>query len=614
MASTRATKTAPPRPDFSGSLRCGLEIHQQLDTEKLFCSCRSSLRDDQPDILVERELRASAGEEGGVDIAAAAEQAKRKSYLYQAYSDTTCLVELDEEPPHPLNRDALGVALQVSRMLGMVPVASIQVMRKTVVDGSNTSGFQRTALVARNGVLKTAHGDVTIPTLCIEEDAAKIVAREAQRDVYNLSRLGIPLIEIATGPDITSPEMAREVALQLGMLLRSTGRAKRGLGTIRQDLNVSIPQGARIEIKGAQELDLLPKLVEMEALRQRNLLDIAAGLRDAKAGKPVDVSSVLKKSASKVIRAALDSGGAALACRMEGFAGMLGKEVQPGRRLGTELADHAKVMGVKGLFHSDELPAYGITVEEVAALRKALGCKEHDGFILIADAKERAERAMAAALGRAEQARSEVPREVRKANEDATTSFLRPMPGSSRMYPETDVRSIRVTAEMLSSPLPELLSSKEERFAKQLPRDLAHQLVWGERWPLYERAARRWPELKPVFVAETLVSAPKEIRKRHGFDLDASDADFELLFDAVSHGTIAQEAVFELLVQKAQGKPLDIASFSLLSDKELQLRLRAIVAANPKAPLNALMGIAMKELRGKADGKRIAALLQEFSG
>ncbi len=602
-------------------LKCGIEIHQQLNTQKLFCDCPSVVRDDQPDVEVLRELRAAAGEGGKVDAAAAAEQAKGKRYLYQAYHDTTCLVELDAEPPHPLNSEALNITLQMTKLLGARAVDFIQVMRKTVVDGSNTSGFQRTALISRNGMITTDSGKVTIPVVCLEEDAAKIVSRTIECDTYNLSRLGIPLIEITTGPDITSPDMAREVALHIGMLLRSTGRVKRGLGTIRQDINISIKEGTRIELKGSQQLDLIPTLVENEALRQSNLVKIAKELKKLKASaddEPMELTTLLAKSTCKILRGALDNKGIILGAKLAGFAGLLGREVQPNRRLGTELSDHAKILGgIKGLLHSDELPGYGITEEEVSAVRKELGCVENDAFILIADRKKRSRRAMAASLARARSALEGVPGEVRKANPDGTSSFLRPRPGASRMYPETDVRGIRITSAMMKDiQNPELLDEKKSRFIKQytLSKDIAHEVSWSGLGDYFEDTLKKYPSLKAQFIADTIVSLPKEIQKRYNLDIEPSEEDLEVLFSAVNSGKIAPDAVLEILIARAKGEPLNLEPFMLMTDDKLRETLKKLVAKHKDIPFGGLMGLAMKKLRGKAEGKKIASILKELAG
>jgi len=252
-------------------LKCGLEIHQQLDTKKLFCDCPSLLRKDEPDFFVERKLHAVAGESGEVDIAVKHEAKKEKEFVYQGY-DTTCLIELDEEPPHEINEKALKIALQVALLLNCKIIPITQIMRKTVIDGSNTSGFQRTVLIARDGYVETSFGKVGIDTICLEEDAARRVGKNNNKIIFRLDRLGIPLVEIATAPDIKSPEQAKEVALFLGNVLRSC-KVKRGLGTIRQDVNISIKDENRVELKGVQDMKIFLKTIENEILRQDKLSD-----------------------------------------------------------------------------------------------------------------------------------------------------------------------------------------------------------------------------------------------------------------------------------------------------------------------------------------------------
>lgn len=248
--------------------KAGLEIHQQLETNKLFCSCPSILRDEKPDVLIKRKLRSSEGESGEKDVAAEFETLKNKEFNYEGYSDSTCLVEYDEEPPHDMNEDALEIVLQVCLLLKCKLVDEIQVMRKVVVDGSNTSGFQRTALVGYGGFLKTSRGKVGIASVAVEEDAARRIKNDKNSVTFRLDRLGIPLIEIATDPDIKDPGHCKEVAEKLGMILRSTAKVKRGLGTIRQDVNVSIKNGNRVEIKGFQDLRSMIKIIDNEVKRQ----------------------------------------------------------------------------------------------------------------------------------------------------------------------------------------------------------------------------------------------------------------------------------------------------------------------------------------------------------
>jgi Glu-tRNA(Gln) amidotransferase subunit E-like FAD-binding protein len=250
--------------------KAGLEIHQQLDTHKLFCNCPSVLKQEEPDFIVKRKLHAVAGEAGEVDTAAAYQASLDKEFIYQGY-DSICLVELDEEPPHEISKEALKIALQISILLNAKIVPLSQIMRKTVIDGSNTSGFQRTVLIARDGYVETEKGRVGVEGVFLEEDAARSIAKNTNQAIFRLDRLGIPLVEIATAPDIKTPEQAKEVALHIGNVLRSC-KVKRGLGTIRQDVNLSIKRGARTEIKGVQEPDLIVKTINNEIKRQLKLI------------------------------------------------------------------------------------------------------------------------------------------------------------------------------------------------------------------------------------------------------------------------------------------------------------------------------------------------------
>ncbi len=352
--------------DYAGlGLKAGIEIHQQLNTaEKLFCRCPTLLRETAEHTgEFFRYLRATESELGEIDRAAKEEMKLVRKFCYYTY-DTVCLVEHDEEPPAPLNHEALGVALTIAKMLGMTPIDQVHTMRKLVIDGSNTSGFQRTALVALNGMLP---GGCRVETICLEEEACQRV----EGDAFSLDRLGIPLVEITTAPCMHTPEDVRTVAGYIGMVLRSTGKVKRGLGTIRQDVNVSIRDGARVEIKGVQELDLIAEVVRREVGRQAALLSVRDELRSRGASVDTtvtDVTGLFAETKSAILKKAKTI----LAVRLPGFAGLVGREIQPGRRLGSEMADYAKKCGVGGIFHTDELPAYGVTEGEVARLREHL--------------------------------------------------------------------------------------------------------------------------------------------------------------------------------------------------------------------------------------------------
>jgi glutamyl-tRNA(Gln) amidotransferase subunit E len=613
-------------------VKVGIEIHQQLDTrEKLFCGCRTVLREEVPDYSVRRRLKATASEMGHVDRAAIFEFGRGRSFAYQGYRDTTCLVELDEEPPHDLNGEAVDVSLNVAQLLNMRVVEEIHVMRKIVIDGSNTTGFQRTAKVAFGGWLMDGKERIGIQSLCLEEDAARKITEDAGETTYRLDRLGIPLVEIATGPDIRSGEQAGRVALAMGRLLQATGRIKRGLGTIRQDLNVSVEGGTRVEIKGVQELSTIARVVENEASRQRSLL----GIRDelarrgitAVGGVAADVTDLFSGTASKVLRRTLDAGGRVKAIRLPGFGGLLKRELQPGRRLGTELSDRAKVQaGVGGIFHTDELPAYGIIEEDVSRLAERLSSGGGDCIVFVAAEPAVADMALAAVVERASMATRGVPAEVRATNADGTTRFMRPMPGSARMYPETDVPSIVVSGEMIDGVrerLPELLDAKTERYMRDygLSGDLAALIVESPHSGTFETLVRE-DGLSPSFVAATFEYTFKMLR-REGFDVEGLDPGRtrEVLL-RVHRGELGKEAMPDVLrwLTSNRGSVEDAVNALALGKiedegvskavEELVERNIGLVRSQGERALSPLMGDLMKSFKGKVDGKVLHEMLK----
>lgn len=599
-------------------LVAGIEIHQQLDTaEKLFCHCPTTLR-EVPEHNGEffRYLRATVSEMGEIDRAALEEMKHHRKFQYYTY-DTTCLVENDEEPPAPLNDEALAICLTIGKMFGMTPVPQLHVMRKLVIDGSNTSGFQRTALVAFSGVLPDG-GE--IETICLEEEAAQRVKDE----VFSLDRLGIPLIEITTSPCMHTPEDVQKVAEYIGMVLRSTGRVKRGLGTIRQDVNISIAKGARVEIKGVQDLDLIAEVVRREVQRQQSLLAVRDELRTRGAAVShggEDVTALFKDTKSTVLKKAKKI----RALLLKGFAGFVGREIQPDRRLGSEMSDYAKKCGVGGIFHTDELPAYGVTAEEVTLLRSHVGAGEQDCVILASGSSEQqAMCAIAQVIIRAEIALSDtpVPEETRKMLETGSTAYMRPLPGAARMYPETDVLPVRIDdARWAAVTVPELLTARAERFvaAYGIEKNYALQLAASEKLPLFERAVQEG--IKPKLAAFTLLSTLTELR-RDGVDTaKITDAHYLRTLHAVENGEAAKEAIPDLFRSIAEGSSYEEAASRLapaVSREELEAIVRKIIAERSdfiaqkgNAALGPLMGVVMAEVRGSVDGKLVSEVLRK---
>lgn len=468
--------------------KAGLEIHQQLDTHKLFCECPSILRTDKPLSTVMRKIHMVAGESGKVDVAAKFQGEKNKDYFYQTY-DTTCLVELDEEPPHEINKEALKIAIEISLLMNCKIFPITQIMRKTIVNGSNTSGFQRTTLIAHDGFIETSYGKVGIDSIYLEEDSARPVEKSEKSITYRLDRLGIPLVEISTKPDIKNAKQVKEAALKIGEILRST-KVRRGIGTIRQDLNVSISGSERVEIKGFQDPKIMEKCIELEVERQKNFLD-------------------------------------------------------------------------KG---EKNLP------------------------------------------------------EVRKCLPDGKTAFLRPIPGSARMYPETDLELLHIKKEFVDEVkrnLPKLRSEVEEELRKQGLSEEMIKLIFkeeklGEYKELYEINGN------PKLISKLLLLFPKELAKKENKTLDEieeilnRDVMVEVL-DAVYKEKLHPNDVKLVLEKVVSG--IDLNEAMKLEKKDLvdvEEKVMKIVKGKPGLRPNAYMGLVMKEFKGAISGKEAMEIIKKF--
>jgi len=617
-------------------LKVGLEIHQQLDTSaKLFCNCKPELFKEEPEITFLRRLRPTQSELGQIDPAAYFEFQKGVKILYEANRATSCLVEMDEEPPRPLNMEAVEITLTAALMMNTKPVDEIHVMRKTVIDGSNTTGFQRTCVIALDGEVKVGQKTVPIQHVSLEEDAARKTGGEDNVICYRIDRLGIPLIEVATAPVIKSPKEAEEVALAIGRFLRATGKVKRGLGTIRQDINISIPNGALIEIKGVQELELLPLVVKYEVQRQLKLLKIGEELRAIEVKEEnikeefINVTTVFKQTKCKVLRKAIDKKQQILAVKLPKFKGFLKQELIPSFRLGTEMSDRARFWGrVGGIFHTDELPAYGITKEEVEKLREALEVEDQDAVVLVADNPENAKDALKAVVERAREAIKGVPPETRAPNPDGTTRYMRPRPGAARMYPETDIPPIQITEEYIgkiSSQLPEMPEQKLERLMEEhgLNQKLARQVLDSEYSELFESIVEQG-KVSPTTVAAFLTETLKAL-KRDGVRVDkVSESQIREIFNEISARELTKEAMPDVTVwlssheNKGVQDAIKSLGLNVISENELRAFVekviednRSLIRERGENGFGVFMGIIMKELRGKVDTALVSRVLRE---
>lgn len=541
---------------------------------------------------------------------------------------------LYEEPPHALNKEALEIALIVALLVKAKTIDEIHVMRKTVIDGSNTSGFQRTCVVALRGEVEVEGKRISIQHISLEEDAARKMEEKDTVTRYRIDRLGIPLIEVTTAPVIHSPQEAERTALSIGRILRATGRVKRGLGTIRQDINVSIRDGALIEIKGVQELGLVSKVVECEVQRQLNLLKmrdelIKRGVKEEDIeDKFVDVTSIFKKTKCRVIQKAINNKEWVVAFKLPKFAGLLKKQLMPGVRFGTEMLNVAHFWGrVKGIFHTDELPAYGITVEEISQLKHTMKMEAQDAIVFVADTPQNAEDALKAIGYRIREAIVGVPKETRMANQDGTTRYMRPRPGAARMYPETDVPPTKVSEEWLKELnvyLPELPEEKMKRLMKQyrLNLKLARQILDSEHINLFETIAQE-TKVSPTTIAVTLTETLKAL-KRDGIEIKKiTDEQIKNLFHLIDSEKATKEAIPNVLnwLSKHEGKNVTDSVKSLgltmISRKELKKMIENLIKENKgfvqkrgRSAFSPLMGMIMKKVRGQAKAKLVSEILK----
>ncbi len=508
-------------------------------------------------------------------------------------------------------------------------------MRKVVIDGSNTPGFQRTAVIALSGSIAVDGIEVPIEQVTLEEDAGRKVGNKDTSVTFRLDRLGVPLIEVSTGPIIHDPGQAGKIAFAIGRVLRATKKVKRGLGSIRQDLNVSIKDGALIEIKGVQELDLVSKAVGYEVQRQLALLEIREELQQRKIKSAdikedfVDISSIVSSSQSKIVKSALAKRGVALAVRLPGFKGLLRRELIPNVRFGTELAKHAVFWGsVGGIFHSDELPAYGIDPSHVENVAKQLACADLDGFVIVADSPSNAQDGLRAVVKRAREALERVPEETRGANPDGTTNYLRPRPGAARMYPETDVPPVQISQTRLEQ-IWENLPRIPEELAKELEKKhdisskLATQLVDSDYLPLFEEIVIGAKGVAPSFVASTLTESLRSLQREKIPVENIREDQLRQAFQLVSRGVTAKESVLEILKWLAlhpnagAEEALEALDLRMLSGSDLETIVSKVVESNQSLvqqngskALGRLMNLVMGEVRGRADSRQVNELLR----
>ena len=621
-------------------LVAGLEIHQQLNTGKLFSKAPCKIvPNEELDKSIVRRLRFSKAEDGSVDKAAMHAFKQQNTYKYLYNNEIATLVDLDEEPPEYPNTQALHTAIQVGQMLNLQFLDTLTFMRKLIIDGSITSGFQRTALLGIGGEIETEHGTIPIYAMNLEEDSSRIISKTGKEHIYSLDRQGIPLIEITTGPTMHTPIAVQEVAYEIGNILRSFSTTRRGLGTIRQDLNVSIGVGRRVEIKGAQNLELIPQVVIAEAKRQlvMNSIKEECELREITHKtlsdyEITDITSIFENTQAKVINEALkEKESSVLAIKLNNMKGILGHEIQENYRFATEVSNRNKKTypSIKGLFHSDELPKYNITQEEVNQVYSTLKLDpSRDGFILIAHNTNIATQSLNNVFEIINELIQGAQEEVRQVDpKGTTTQFLRPMPGSSRMYPETDIRTIPLTSlllQELENTLPEKYNDKIKRLEQEFELSKDEVLSLLEKYNEENiTTLLQSTQLKAKELYNYIITIPKDIKKRD--NIEPIDFSYKLLQDLLSQITdknLNTQTVRDIFISLYTQKLQEIENLEQylkennllveqLSVDEVRVKVKEIITQNLSAPFGALMGMCMKELGKKADGKVISQILKE---
>jgi len=623
-------------------LKVGLEIHQQLASKnKLFCDCKI-IESNEYDFTFKRNLRPTQSEMGSYDQAALFESKKIKTVKYQSSKNANCLIESDEEPPRTVNNEALELVLTISLALNCTIEDELHIMRKIVIDGSNTTGFQRTILVGRNGFLEVEGIRVGIQSVCLEEDAARIINEDKKEDenkAYSLDRLGIPLIEIALEPISNSPIFVTNVAQTVGRLLRSTKKVTRGLGSIRQDVNISTENGPVVEVKGVQQLSQLPLVIEYERKRQDALNQIANELKKRDIDESsfidnvTDVTQLLSKSSSKVVKKILTGDSRFTAFVLRKFKGILSFEPYPGIRLGKELGDLVKVYGIGGIFHSDELPNYGITTGDVESISDVLRMDKNDAFVLIGGPTKSLNTVLLELFTRIKKGFSGIVPETRSARLDGVTVFSRPKPGSSRMYPETDIPYILIDEgklKQLSQDTPQPWNEIIDQICKKynINKTLAENIFDSKYFSLFEKIVSH-TSTSPSFVisklTEDLVSMERE-----GYDSSILSEDVLFyLFTELDNSRITKESIPLVIEKLLKNESMDvdeiISSFGTESITEgyVDQTISKIIHENSNVisqkgldSVGLLMGRCMEVLRGKIDGekvnKKLIAKLTEY--
>lgn len=616
-------------------LQCGLEIHQQLLTEKkLFCRCHAVLHRDEPSAVILRHMRPTLSELGEYDGTALMEFKTKKNVIYQLYNDTVCTYEMDDTPPFQLNHQALDIALEIGLLLNYSIVDEIHISRKQYLDGSIPTGFQRTGIVGVEGWIPYKNRKIHLIQLGLEEDACREISDVGHQIIFKTDRLSIPLVEVVTHPDIQTPTEAGEVARLIGRLLRSTGKVRRGLGSVRQDINVSIKGSTRIELKGVSKLQYIPKAVAHEARRQKALLDIRDELRLRGITEKTfqcehkDVTSLLKHSRCKRLKEVLKNKGKIQGIALRGFAGIFDTPTQIGKTFSDEIAGRVKVIAcldvmpnIVSITHFGE---FGLSGKEISQLEKLFDVKPTDTIILVWGCENDVKTAINEIKIRVVEATIGVPSETRQVFPDGTNDFERILPGPNRMYPDTDTPPTPISEkslENIKNGMPERLWECEKRLeALGLPKSLITSLSISRNLKLFDSIVQRL-HVDPMLVAVVLEETLKSLRRKGKFVEMLSDTTLYQIFEMYREKKFSKEALPVILAFLADNpdKTIHNAIVELgitpLSIEKLKKVVNEVVAKYSISetvgrPFKIIMGEVMKIARNRIDGKLVSDVVK----
>jgi glutamyl-tRNA(Gln) amidotransferase subunit E len=622
-------------------LMCGVEIHQQLLTQrKLFCRCPGGLYSKHHDAEVVRHMRPTLSELGEYDGTALMEFKTKKNITYLLDRRSVCTYEMDDTPPFEVNREAVDIALEISLALGSNIVGELHVIRKQYLDGSIPTGFQRTAITGVGGSLPFRDKEIGILQLSVEEDSCREVSDRGHDIVFRTDRLSMPLVEVVTAPDMKTPEEAAEVVRLIGRVMRGTGRVRRGAGASRQDVNVSVRGGTRVEIKGVPSISLIPALVAGEGVRQKMLLDmrdemVRQGLcaQTFAECRGVDATYLFEREETVFTRAALRAGHRLMAVRLPGMRDLLSTRVGRTRTFADELAGRVRVIACLNaeplVVTDDTCHGLGVRDERWRALRKKLRAKSTDAVIMVHGPLEDARCAIREIVARVEECFEGVPRETRQVGKRGETDFERVLPGPDRMYPDTDSPPLAVTDEWLGqlakrkrTPVWEI----DQKLMKAgLPREVAEELAISPRLPLWERAVEDGAQPRTMGLLLGMVW-PALMRRRLPLDR-IPEGTLRDLFAAAAAGRVTYEAL-PMLVEDAALAPersalelVTLRGLSPMTEAEAQRRINDVLehvtrprALEPESQRRYYMGKLMPHFFGRLPGATVRRLFDKTFG